>query len=69
MPAVTRDADHAHARALPKVLVLELGDGHVEVSAQPVFQAAQDLAFVLEGLRVGDLNFQGEEANRHFRPP
>jgi hypothetical protein len=37
------------------------------VSAQPVFQAAQDLPLVLEGLRIQYMNFQGKEADRHFR--
>jgi hypothetical protein len=37
------------------------------MSAQPVFQAAQDLPLVLEGLRIQYVDFQGKEADRHFR--
>ena len=48
--------------------MLQLGDGHVEVRAQPVLQAAQNLPLIFQRLRVGDVNFQSEEADRHFRP-
>ena len=47
--------------------MLQLRDGHVVMRAQTVFQAAQNLPLVLEGLRIEDVNFQGEEADRHFR--
>src|ERR1700751_3142510 len=47
--------------------MFELRDGHIVVSAQAVLQAAQNLPFVLEGLRIEDVNFQGKEADRHFR--
>jgi hypothetical protein len=47
--------------------VLQLRDGHVVVSAQPVLQAAQNLPFVFERLRIEDVNFQGKEADWHFR--
>ena len=68
MLGVARDANDSHPRALPQLLVFELRYGHVVVSAQSVFQAPQNLPLVLEGPRVGDMNFQGEEADRHFRP-
>jgi len=44
MPCVAGNADHADARPLPQILVLQLRHGHVEMRAQPVFQAAQNLA-------------------------
>ena len=47
--------------------MLELSDGYIVVSAQAVLQAAQNLPFVLQGLRIEDVNFQGKEADRHFR--
>ena len=69
MFAVTRNSDHAHARPLPNFLMIQFGDGHVEMRAQPVFQAAKHLPLVFEGLRIRDVNFQGEKADRHFRSP
>jgi hypothetical protein len=47
--------------------MVEFRNGHIEVGAQAVLQAAQDLPLVFERPRVGDVNFQGEKANRHFR--
>ena len=47
--------------------MLQLRHGHIVVSAQPVFQAAQNLPLVLEGLRIQYMDFQGKEADRHFR--
>ena len=49
--------------------MLELRDGDVVVGAQPVLQAAQHLPLVFERPRIGDVNFQGEEADRHERHP
>ena len=47
--------------------MIELGDGDVETRAQPVLQAAQHLPLVLERMRVGNVNFQGQETDRHLR--
>ena len=68
MLAVSRNAYHTHFRTLPKLLMFELGNRYVIVRPQPVFQAAEHLSLVLEGLCVGDVNFQGKEADRHWRP-
>src|SRR5690349_5085881 len=62
---IVREAHHAHLSALPGIVVIEFGDGHVEARAQAFFQAAQDLAFVFQGMRVRDVNFQGQQADRH----
>lgn len=43
----SRDTDHPDGGAIPKIRRIELRDRYVEMSAQPVFQAAYDLAFVL----------------------
>ena len=47
--------------------MFQLRDGHIVVSAQPVFQAAQNLALVFQGPRIQYMDFQGKEADRHFR--
>ena len=46
---------------------IELSGGHVEVRAQPVFQATHHLPFVFEGLRVLDLEFEGEKGDHISR--
>ncbi len=48
--------------------MFELRDGHVVMRAQAIFQAAKHLPLILERPRVGDVNFQGEEADRHNTP-
>ena len=50
-----------------QILMIELGDGHVEMRAQPIFQAAQHLPLILQRLRIRDVDFQCEETDRHFR--
>ena len=42
---------------------IEFGDGHVETGAQPVFQAADDLAPIFDRLRRFDVEFEGEEGD------
>jgi hypothetical protein len=67
MLCVARDGYHANARPLPKILMIQLGDGYIEVGAKPVFQAAKHLPLVFQRLRVRDVDFQCEETDRHFR--
>src|SRR4029077_6835726 len=62
---VIRKADDADLSALPGVVMVEFGDGHVKARAEAVFQTAQHLAFVLQGMRVRDENFQGQQADGH----
>jgi hypothetical protein len=42
---------------------IELGDGNVERGAQPVFQAAGDLALVLERVGSFDVEFEGKRSD------
>src|SRR5438309_7803070 len=60
MRGIIGKADHAHLGTLPGVVVIEFGDGYVEAGAETVFQAAQNLAFVLQGVRFGDVDFEGQ---------
>ena len=56
---VIRKTNDADLSALPSVLVIEFGDGHVEPRAKAVFQAAQDLAFIFKRMCLRDIYFQG----------
>jgi hypothetical protein len=68
MLRVAPEAHPAHKRPLPQLLVTENRDGHIELPTKPVFQAADYLPLVLQGTRCGDVDFQGEETDGHFRP-
>jgi hypothetical protein len=59
------DGDDAESGGLPRDGFVELGDGDVEALAQLIFQRADDLAAVLEGLRVLDAEFEGELGYGH----
>src|SRR5271168_4530978 len=56
------DADH---RPLPHIMMLQLRHCNIELAAQLVFQAAKHLPLVLQRLRVGNVQLEGEETNRH----
>src|SRR4029077_8546017 len=62
---IVREGDDANLSALPGVLVIEFGDGHVEARAEAVLQATQNLAFVFKGMRVRNENFQSQQTDRH----
>ena len=49
--------------------MLEFGNRHVEMAAQAVLEAAENLTFVFERLRVGKIKFQGEQADGHVGNP
>jgi len=57
------DGNHTDRGLIPEVGGVELGDGDVEGGAQLVFEAADNLALVLERLRVLDAEFEGEGAD------
>src|SRR5260370_4677526 len=56
------DPDH---RPLPRVVMLQFRHRHVEVPAQLILQAAQNLPLVLQRLRVRDVQLEGEQTDRH----
>src|SRR5437879_13684966 len=47
--------------------MLQLGDRDVEIPPQPILEAAQYLPLVLQRLRGGDVQLEGEHADRHLR--
>ena len=57
------DADHADGGAVPESAGIQFSCGYIEMRAQSVFQAANYLPFVFEGLGVLDAEFEGEEGN------
>ena len=59
------DGDDGQARALPEVLMLDLGHGHVEPVAELGLQAAQSLALVLQGAGAGEMQVEGEQSDDH----
>jgi hypothetical protein len=60
-----RDADDAKRGAVPEFGSVQFRNRYVETAAQLVFQAADDLAPILQGLRGFDVKFDGEKSNRH----
>src|SRR4051812_39882799 len=58
------DAHYSDCGALPQVAVLEFGDRHVELPAQPVLQAADHLAFVLERVRTFYAQFEDKKGDQ-----
>src|SRR5579862_5121645 len=65
---IVSEAHDAHHRALPGVLPFQFRHGHVKFSPQPVLQAAEHLPLVFKRVRLGDINFQGEQTDRHLHP-
>jgi len=61
--ARVRDADYADRGAIPEFGAVKLGNGDVEAGAQAIFQAADDLAPVFDGLRGFDVEFEREESD------
>lgn len=55
---------NANGGTIPYWTGFEFRDGDVEAGAYPVLQAADDLAFILEGLRGFDVDFEGEEGDQ-----
>ena len=66
MRLIIGKSDDADLRALPGVLIIQFGDGDIKTRAEAFFQAAQHLSFVFERPRVGDVDFQSQETDRHL---
>jgi len=60
------EGNDADGGGLPNVVKIEFGDGDIELAAQAGFEAAENLALVLEGVGVGELQVEEEEAYGHF---
>ncbi len=63
------DGGDAEGGPVPDEALVELGDGEVEALPQLVFHGADDLAPVLEGLGVWDLDLEDESGYGHSPPP
>jgi hypothetical protein len=59
------EGDNADGGGLPNVVEIKFGNGDVEFAAETVLEAAEDLALVLEGMGVGELQFEEEETHGH----
>jgi hypothetical protein len=57
--------DYTDGGTLPDVVKIELGDGDVEFAAETILEAAEDLALVLEGASVRDVQFERQQADGH----
>src|SRR5208283_4372036 len=62
-----RYRDQSDHGALPGIHEIQLRHRDVKVRAQAILQTAQHLALVLQGLRIGDVQFQRQQSNRHTR--
>ena len=49
---------NSDGEALPEILMFNFGDGHIEFLAQAVFQAAQNLALILERMCFRKVNLE-----------
>src|SRR6185437_2169889 len=47
----------------------DLRDGHVELAPEPVFQALHRMTLVLQGMRITQLEFERQYANRRHVEP
>src|SRR5258708_27631258 len=56
------EGDDADGGGLPDVVKIQFSDGDIELTAETGFEAAEDLALVLEGMGVGELQVEEEEA-------
>src|SRR5262245_42158907 len=66
---VATDLAHAEQRALPEVVVLALGDRHVELVLHPRLDRAEHAPLALERVVVVQQQLEPEDADDHCRPP
>src|SRR5207302_5964558 len=57
--------DNANCGALPDVVKIELSDGDIELAAKTILEAAENLALVLQGASIRDVQFERQQANGH----
>jgi hypothetical protein len=68
MPVIRTHRHYRERRALPEFVVLDLRDGHIEL-LQPVLDASEHHALVLEGPSPPDVQFDAQEPDRHRAQP
>jgi len=49
---------NSDGEALPEILMLDFGDGHIESFAQAILQAAQNLSLILERMCFRKVNLE-----------
>ncbi len=59
-----RNADHPNCCLVPNIAGFDLGDGHIEMSAQPVFQTAYHLPLIFERLRMFNAQFECKKGDQ-----
>jgi len=59
------ERNDANGGRLPDIVKIQLGHGDVEFAAEAILEAAKDLALVLEGASVRDVEFQRQQTDRH----
>src|SRR5947199_7905323 len=59
------DTDYAQGGSLPQIGWIDFRERDVEGISQPVFYAAQDLAFVFKGMRSFNAQLQSDIGYRH----
>ena len=68
MGVVGGHRDRRHQRPLPKILIIDLGNRHVEFVPQPILQALDYVPLVFQRVRILDSYFQRQYTNcRHLR--
>ena len=64
---VRTDCGDADRGALPHILMICFGDGHVELRSKAVFEAANNHSLVFERVRVRDGDLEGEQSDGNYR--
>src|SRR5215467_3576393 len=62
-----RQRHYADRRTLPHVVKIEFRDGDVELAAQAVLEASQNLTLVFQRASVRDVQFERQQADGHNR--
>ena len=64
----TGDDSDTEGGAIPDLGRIKLGDGEIEGMAKTVLEGADDLAAILERLRVSDLDLEDKPGDGHVLP-
>jgi hypothetical protein len=59
-------SDNANGGGLPDVVKIQFGDGDIKFMTETILEAADHLALILEGMRVGKAEFESEQAYGHW---
>lgn len=60
---IVRHGDGCYDRILPGIEAVDFGNCNIEALAQTILQAFDDVAFVFQGVRVLDVDLQGQDAD------